>query len=258
MRKFNVGDRVRILDGGNIDHYRGGWANCMEEQIGNVHVIIEVCESQAGSNGYYLEGAGGFIYDERGLERVVDNRKIVITTDGKTTLARLYEDNKVIKSAEAKCSPDDKFNFTTGAKIAFERLLIAKKIVGAKYKVVGKSYPRHRFCEGDIVELTYDDGSDIPKFKPIESAYLSAQYVNMKDVEFIENPKQESEGNTLFNGRAVYIGTEPSKWTNWYALAIGKIYTFVNGAFTDDSGIELSLPWKASELKSQGFIEIKE
>ena len=49
--------------------------------------------------------------------------KIVITTDGTETLARLYDGNKVIKTATAKCSPDDNFSFETGAKIAFERLI---------------------------------------------------------------------------------------------------------------------------------------
>lgn len=58
------------------------------------------------------------------FERVDDSaKKIVITTDGKTTLARLYEDSKVVHKAEAKCSPDDAFNFEVGAKLAMERLL---------------------------------------------------------------------------------------------------------------------------------------
>lgn len=48
--------------------------------------------------------------------------KIVITTDGTETLARPYERNKVIKTATAKCAPDDKFSFETVAKIVFERL----------------------------------------------------------------------------------------------------------------------------------------
>ena len=62
-----------------------------------------------------------FIWDERGLE-LVEPQKIVITTDGKTTLARLYEEEKVVKSAEAHCSPDDKFDFSVGANLAMERL----------------------------------------------------------------------------------------------------------------------------------------
>lgn len=60
-------------------------------------------------------------------ENNLASKKIVITHDGKTTLARLYEDDKVIKSATAKCSPDDTFDFATGAKLAFERLTGEKK-----------------------------------------------------------------------------------------------------------------------------------
>ena len=55
------------------------------------------------------------------------SEKIVITHDGKTTLARLYENNKVVKSAEAKCDPRDEFDFAVGAKLAFERLTEEKK-----------------------------------------------------------------------------------------------------------------------------------
>lgn len=73
------------------------------------------------------------------FEVVSDQKKIVITTDGKETLARLYEDNKVVKTASAKCSPSDEFNFETGAKIAFDRLVVEEpKIeIGKKYKLKG-------------------------------------------------------------------------------------------------------------------------
>lgn len=54
-------------------------------------------------------------------------QKIVITTDGKTTLARLYEDNKVINRAEAKCCPSDTFNFQTGAELAMSRVFEPEK-----------------------------------------------------------------------------------------------------------------------------------
>ena len=50
------------------------------------------------------------------------NQKVVITSDGKTTTARLFDGKDVVKTAEAKCSPDDEFDFNTGASIAFSRL----------------------------------------------------------------------------------------------------------------------------------------
>lgn len=52
--------------------------------------------------------------------------KIVITTDGKTTLARLFNEKGEVKRAEAKCSPSDTFDFETGAKIALDRLIEKK------------------------------------------------------------------------------------------------------------------------------------
>ena len=54
----------------------------------------------------------------------VNQNKIVITTDGITTTAKLYDGKTVVKIATAKCSPDDEFNFETGARIAFDRLTL--------------------------------------------------------------------------------------------------------------------------------------
>jgi len=54
---------------------------------------------------------------------------IVITTDGKKTMARLMEGKKTICEASAKLSDKDTFDFETGAMIAFDRLV---KTMGAK------------------------------------------------------------------------------------------------------------------------------
>lgn len=53
--------------------------------------------------------------------------KIVITTDGKTTTAKMYRDKSVVKVETTKCHPDDRFDFTVGARIAFDRLVGKKK-----------------------------------------------------------------------------------------------------------------------------------
>lgn len=54
--------------------------------------------------------------------------KIVITTNGAETLARLYSGDKVTKTASTKCSSTDTFSFAMGAKIAFERLMQDKPV----------------------------------------------------------------------------------------------------------------------------------
>lgn len=332
--KFKVGDRVRVLDGSKIREYRGCWIEPMREYIGKVYTIREVGSHETDTaNGYYLKDGGDFIYDERGLELDINN-KIVIETDGKTTLARLYDGNNVIKSAEAKCSPDDEFDFLTGAKIAFERLtaddydydaayaffknlchgsncdkcylgkytkklgesaclnvvniesICAKKytpaylekikaeiekkqeedkkadetaikITGATYEVIGNSSFQHHFYSiGERIKLVYDDGTDKPMFSDDKGM---ENWVAMRDVKLIENPKQdESENSAYFNGKAVYLEAEPFKWSRLYALTKGEIYTFVDGKFTDDSGVKFASTITPSGIKSQGFAEIKE
>ena len=74
------------------------------------------------------------------------NQEIHITTDGKTTYAVLKQDGKVLSRSEAKCHPDDKFDFETGAKIALDRLEIKKEL----------DEPKNPFKPGDIVECIFD------------------------------------------------------------------------------------------------------
>ena len=74
------------------------------------------------------------------------NQEIHITTDGKTTYAVLKQNGKVLSRSEAKCHPDDKFDFETGAKIAFDRLEIKKEVKQSE----------NPFKPGDIVECIFD------------------------------------------------------------------------------------------------------
>lgn len=100
--------------------------------------------------------------------------KIVITTDGVTTTAKMYDGKNVVKTATAKCSPDDEFNFETGAKIAFDRLILAKgKTLHLMYGSddhgeVGKptelkDINGKRLYIGDVVELFNEELSSCGK-----------------------------------------------------------------------------------------------
>ncbi|HBS60908.1 MAG TPA: hypothetical protein DEA44_16800, partial [Firmicutes bacterium] len=110
MSKFKVGDRVYGRT--NVMNIEGA---CTITRIDPGHCI---CEYAACFDGH--PRSDWWIYNDS--VRPIQN-KIIITTNGNTTLARLYEDKKVIKSAEAKCSPEDTFDFAVGAKLAFERLM---------------------------------------------------------------------------------------------------------------------------------------
>lgn len=138
--KFKIGDRVKILDGSKINRYTGGWSADMRKYCGSIAAVIERGTTLDGRKYYSLVSNGdnsdiktALMFDERGLKMANEERKIVITTDGTTTRAALYDGHKLIKEAFSTCSKEDAFNFETGAKIAFKRLT-AKPAVKAKPK----------------------------------------------------------------------------------------------------------------------------
>lgn len=132
MAKFKIGDRVK----------------CVRMVCGNEHVtgkIGTIVENDNCSFGVefddFVHGHGcvanGMIHKlgycwwrkESDLIKACDestsksNQKIVITNDGKTTTAKLYDGKKFVKAAKAMCSPEDEFDFERGALIAFSRLV---------------------------------------------------------------------------------------------------------------------------------------
>ena len=119
--KFKVGDIVRGISGSpyrvtNEDMTKGVVVE-LEEFGYCENVMIKVLEHRTKPE----EIEETFSVNSKYFE-LYDYNKIVITTDGNKTLARLYENNEVVRTAEAKCSP----NFETGAKLAFERLIEKK------------------------------------------------------------------------------------------------------------------------------------
>lgn len=74
-----------------------------------------------------------FVRDTDGLHQIVlfanlepvpspSFPRIEITTDGRVTIATLYEDGKPVKTGKATCSPEDRFDFMAGAALAMIRL----------------------------------------------------------------------------------------------------------------------------------------
>ena len=63
------------------------------------------------------------------LEECFDlfEEKIVVTRNGKKTIAEYYINDKLMKKGLAKCCPEDEFDFETGAKLAVFRMFEAMK-----------------------------------------------------------------------------------------------------------------------------------
>ncbi len=116
MARYNVGDKVKIIGNFGSNKFR----------IGEIVKVKDINKHPIGIKVEHLDGHNWWWVNERDITPVAKIQspyKVIITTDGETTLARLYNDKKVTKTAQAKCSPDDEFDFMTGAKIAFDRLI---------------------------------------------------------------------------------------------------------------------------------------
>lgn len=126
--RFAVGDKVRILDGSKIKDYTGTWCTSgMGAHIGEIATVESVDTDWTDDRVSYGLKEIGYCWDERGL-KPTNNQHITIDVYGNKTVAK-YGD----KVGIARCSPEDKFDFETGAKIALERLF-PKKFDWEKFK----------------------------------------------------------------------------------------------------------------------------
>lgn len=94
------------------------------------------------------------------LEECFDlsEEKIVITCKGNKTIAKYYVNGKVMEEGLARCCPKDTFDFATGAKIAFDRML------GFAESTLETAFDWNGFIKGDIsVEVTRETICDFLK-----------------------------------------------------------------------------------------------
>lgn len=119
-QQFKVGDRVRILSNFLALPTKGATGTIIPDKPNTICAAsgryIKLDNPAAGTSVVWVR-----LYD---LELIEPNKPpvIVITSDGKTTTATLRKGKKVIKTATATCSEKDTFDFSEGARVAFERL----------------------------------------------------------------------------------------------------------------------------------------
>ena len=152
--KSKIGDKVRVRD-----DLRLGEVCKMENGTDYDSVVPEMLKFKGKEvtisayndiNKYQIsEDRGSWNWtDEMFSGLATSLPKIVITTDGKTITAKMYEGKKLLKAAESSCSPEDTFDFAVGAKIAFDRLM---KNVKMNIKVICiNDVPRSDFTKGKI------------------------------------------------------------------------------------------------------------
>ena len=116
------------------------------------------------------------------------NQKVVITFDGNQTLARIYEDNKVVAKGISTCAPEDEFDLVCGSNLALTRAMEAMKPTLDKQEwVVVKRLPR----KGDYIRII-KKGNDFDEIGDILKVHdVGATHPEMARVLISDHPKCE-------------------------------------------------------------------
>ena len=145
MSKFKTGDKVVAKKGAPYAVTTNGWIGIVTSVN---YPFIKVTGDEFPSRG------GGAIVEAKYFDLLPDE-KIVVTANGKTTTAKLYNGKTVVKTAEAKCSPDDEFDFLTGAHLAVSRLCG----VDSNVKSIE---PECKIKPGDFVKIIHTESHNFP------------------------------------------------------------------------------------------------
>lgn len=189
--KFNIGDRVRVLDGSKIKDYTGGW--CMKDTIGKEGVITD--QSIIESHPFYtirfddrkFNIYESCIFDERGLELVDSISNLQFWIDGRTVHCEAFFcdfDKKVM--SEATCHPEDKFDLKTGINIAVDRLLAKISLYNGKVVCVESDGPvKFSFTKGKIYTIANGEIKDDEGKTPFKNIKSLDQFNKIKGLSFI-------------------------------------------------------------------------
>lgn len=167
-RKFKVGDIVKVKKNAVILNIRTvGECGTVKKLLTDNYCSVEFDKFVGGHD------CDGFAKEGHGWNCAEDALDLVKTQN--ETIVIYRNDNKVIaldkstgEKAEAKCNPADEFDFRTGAKLAFNRLMgedvkpdngvreVKRKAkVGEYVKVVNEKSVFNTYKNGEIFKVTY-------------------------------------------------------------------------------------------------------
>ena len=115
--KFKVGDKIIGNKKANKYNYtKEGWIGTVVTVYDKLTCLGSDIEAKGDNCEIYPIKSDCF-----DLYKPAPNYKAVITSDGKTTTARYYENEKKVSEAKSVCHEEDEFDFNTGAVIALTR-----------------------------------------------------------------------------------------------------------------------------------------
>ena len=247
--KFNSGDRVRILDGSNIDDYTGSFSKPMTRMIGE-ETTVESMFVKDNKATYRLIGHSGYMFDERGLERVADTDVIAdvpsdstppdvnhgVVSFGPSSIYEIGVDigNKiaVCKSLGITSEFVSKYIETSASSVReVKRIAEPNEYV----KITNAASPKATdYKNGDILRIirpTLFLGPDAyAHYKDNYGKFLYAsEYVVLENYD-PPVEKQKTYDTEYYNGKFVVLNNVDS------SLRAGQLYDVINGRFDIDSG----------------------
>lgn len=166
MAKYKCGDKVRIVS----KRTQQCWNPYMDKYLGKTMTIIK---SGINNEGVYYcmeedrdDFLGHWCWYEYMIAGLAEPERepctVELRFDGMITTATLKRGGRDVKTAEARCNPEDTYSRAEGARVAVERLFEKKRKedkpekytpkVGDKFKIVRKSH-YHGFSIGETVRL---------------------------------------------------------------------------------------------------------
>ena len=166
MAKYKCGDKVRIVS----KRTQQCWNPYMDKYLGKTMTIIK---SGINNEGVYYcmeedldDFLGHWCWYEDMIAGLAEPERepctVELRFDGMITTATLKRGGRDVKTAEARCNPEDTYSRAEGARVAVERLFEKKRKedkpekytpkVGDKFKIVRESH-YHGFSIGETVRL---------------------------------------------------------------------------------------------------------
>lgn len=169
MAKYKVGDKVRIVS----KRPQKNWNPYMDKYLGKTMTIIKSGINNSGVYYCMEEDRNDFLghwcwyeYMIAGLAEPEREYTVELRFDGMITTAALKRGGRDVKTAEARCNPQDTYSRAEGARAAVERLFEKKRKegkpkeskpkIGDKFVVTGNrpfGECHHYFRIGEIVTL---------------------------------------------------------------------------------------------------------
>lgn len=238
-RKFKVGDRVKVKkDTITLNRNTVGECGTVKELLTDNYCSVEFDKFVGGHN------CGGFAKEGHGWNCAEDAIDLVKTQN--ETIVIYRKDNKVIaldkstgEKAEANCNPADEFDFRTGAKLAFNRLMgedngvreVKRKAkVGEYIKIVDAKPFLIPYENGEIFRVIGVKNATCEVENPVKRfCAWHREYVVLENYKPEKEPEKKDEicvGDTV---KVTDTGKQYNLYGTWSGL-LGYEQNFVRGS----------------------------